>query len=135
MNPEIELEENKQSEYDFTLSPYRVWYGWESLSKIRKRKGMVILFENSTANYERKMRHVNRIKPVHMRYQTVKEAEGVIGTYREFTQYRLFLDDKAFKGDLEKLLETNSEADKYHVSEKEREEIKTKLRRAFTNFY
>lgn len=120
---------------DYTKSKLRVWYGWEKLTKVRKRPALVILFENSTHNYDRKMNHVKRLNPVCMRYQSNAEAEGAETFYREFVQFRLFLEHKAFKGDVEKLLQDNYVADKNHATPEEREEIRTQLRNAFRGFY
>ena len=50
---------------------------------------------------------------------------------RMFTGYDLFLDEKPFNGSLELLLESNSEADKNHVSKNMRERITEALRKAF----
>ncbi len=50
---------------------------------------------------------------------------------RIFTGYDLFLDEKPFNGSLELLLESNSEADKNHVSKNMRERITEALRKAF----
>jgi hypothetical protein len=44
-----------------------------------------------------------------------------------FTSYSLFIDDKRFKGNINAVLEANSEADKNNVSEDERKEISNKL--------
>jgi hypothetical protein len=44
-----------------------------------------------------------------------------------FTSYSLFIDDKRFKGNINAVLEANSEADKNNVSEDERKGISSKL--------
>ena len=47
---------------------------------------------------------------------------------RMFTEFSIRMDSKEIKGNLEKALQINSEADKNNVSEKERDLIREKLR-------
>lgn len=68
------------------------------------------------------------INPVYRRYQTPEELKGAQGATRIYSVYSLFVEDKAFAGDIEKLLQCNFEADKTHVSERERKSIMQALR-------
>lgn len=50
---------------------------------------------------------------------------------RIFTSFDLMFEDKPINGSLQKILQINSDADQYHVSEKEREKISEALKKAF----
>lgn len=98
------------------MSGLKVWYGFEKLSKVKKKRALVVIFENSTARYARKMKYVERIKPIYERNQTAAEAEGAVGSTREFALYRIFIDGKPYNGDIESVLQQNFEADSNNVS-------------------
>lgn len=110
----------------------RVFYGWAKINKIRKKRALSVIFENDTQNEVRTQRFISLMqKTVHVRLQTEEEKQDAIGSSRMFTEYGGFLDGELYKGDLETLLETNFTADKNHVSVKERNEIREKLKAAF----
>lgn len=119
----------------FEKSTLQVWYAWEKLTKLKKKRALVILYENHKNRYERKMKHVNRLKTKIVRYQSIDEAKDGAGCTREFTRYRLMLDAKPFNGDLEALLQCNFDADQNNVPEEEREQIRKDLRAQFQGFY
>lgn len=112
----------------------KVYYGWTKLNKIRKREAISVIFENEAGAGEH-CRYSKTIKKlqetVFVRFQTEGEAEDAKSYNRIFTEYSIFLDDKAINGDPEKALQVNFEADKNHVSEETRLEIKELLRRNY----
>jgi hypothetical protein len=116
----------------------KVWYGYSKLTKKAVRKHeLAIYFENSNDGlYSKKEAWIHRrIHVVHERNQSKQEREDGKHENREFTKYRYFIDEKPYKGDIDKVLLTNSEADKNHVSEKERVLIREKLRAAYFQYY
>ena len=112
----------------------KVYYGWNKLNKIRKREAISVVFENEAGAGEH-CRYSKTLKKlqetVFVRCQTDAEAEDAKSYNRIFTEYSIFLDDKAINGDLEKALQVNFEADKNHVPEETRLEIKELLRRNY----
>ena len=110
----------------------RVFYGWTRINKVRKSEAISVIFENSKQNEDRTMRFINKMQDtVYIRKQTKAEAQDAVGINRMFTEYSIRLDDKKMGGELDKVLETNFEADKNHVSLKERTIIREELRKAY----
>lgn len=113
----------------------KVYYGFSKINKIQKREAIQITFENEqgagsdTSRSGRQLRKLMDI--VTERWQTQQEASDASMHNRVFTTYYVFLDDKKIGGSLKRALLANSEADKNHVSEKERKIIMEKLERAF----
>ena len=113
-------------------SNLRVFYGWTRINKVRKSEAISVIFENSKQNEDRTMRFINKMQDtVYIRKQTKAEAQDAVGINRMFTEYSIRLDDKRMGGELDKVLETNFEADKNHVSLKERTIIREELRKAY----
>lgn len=109
-----------------------VYYGWAKINKIAKREALTVIFLNDTTGprigkdgYDGVTRF---IEVCHMRYQTEAELADAKAANRVYTVYSIFMDDKHINGSLEAALHTNFEADKNHVSEKERRKIRDKLR-------
>lgn len=120
---------------EFQKTTFKVWYGFDKLSKIRKQRALRIKFENSDARYDRKMNHVIRMGKTVERFQSIEEVKSKGPAFKEFTDYVLFIDKKPFFGNIEAVLETNFQADINHCSEKERELIRTELRKIYRDAY
>lgn len=115
----------------------RVWYGFSKLTKkaVRKQE-LAIYYENSPHIAGNKDEWVRkRMTVVHVRTQSSEERKDGIGCSRMFTKYRYFIEDKPFFGDIDKVLYSNSEADKNHVSLEERTVIQEKLRKQYYECY
>ena len=114
-----------------------VYYGFSYLTPKAVRKAeLAIYFENTTHNPVKNEEWVKRrMKIVHTRPQTKEERGDAYMYTRTFTKYSYFIDEKPYFGDIDKVLETNLIADKNHVSEEEREEIKSKLRSEYFKFF
>lgn len=112
------------------MSKLRVWYGWNRINKIRKKRAISVMFENcfSLRNEISLKRFQNT---VYWRYQTDEEATDAPYSNRMFTEYRIFIDEKPYNGDLDKALQENFIADGNHVSHEERTEIMKKLKERF----
>lgn len=114
----------------------KVYYGISKLNKVQKKPEIAILYENGNNNQEKNLRMVERwIKVVHTRAQTQEEMKDAEGKARMFTKYGYFVDEKPWYGNLEKALRQNFDIECNHVSKREREEIREKLRNAFFSFY
>lgn len=114
------------------MSNLRVWYGWAKLNKIRKREAISVIFENGKQSSERTDGFIRKMQnTVYVRYQTDEEAKDAVSKSRMFTEYNIFMDDKAIKNSLDFALWVNSEADANNVSAKERAVIEEKLRTAY----
>ena len=114
------------------MSNLRVWYGWAKLNKIRKREAISVIFENGKQSSERTDGFIRKMQnTVYVRYQTDEEAKDAKNKSRMFTEYSIFLDDKAIRNSLEFALWVNSEADANNVSAKTRAVIEEKLRTAY----
>ena len=115
-------------------SRLKVYYGWAKINKIRKREAISVIFENETGAGEH-CRYSKTLKKsqetVFVRLQSEEETLDAIHQNRVFTEYSIFLDDKAINGDLEKALQANFDADENHVPKKTRLEIKELLRRHY----
>ena len=113
----------------------KVYYGFSKINKIQKREAIQITFENEqgagsdTSRSGRQLRKLMDI--VTERWQTQQEASDASMHNRVFTTYYVFLDDKQIGGSLKRALLANSEADKNHVSEKDRANIKERLECAY----
>ncbi len=113
----------------------KVYYGFSKINKIQKREAIQITFENEqgagsdTSRSGRQLRKIMDI--VTERWQTQQEASDASMHNRVFTTYYVFLDDKKIGGSLKRALLANSEADKNHVSEKDRANIKERLECAY----
>ena len=115
-------------------SQLKVFYGWAKLNKIRKREAISIIFENEAGagEHHRMGKALQKSQEtVFVRNQTEEEAKDAAAHNRVFTEYSIFLDDKAVNGDLEKALDINDEADKNHVSQETRQQIRQALRQHY----
>ena len=119
---------------NFEKSTLKVWYGFDKINKIRKHRALRIKFENSNARYDRKMNHVIRMGKTVERYQTTSEAIQNV-SFKEFTDFVLFIDKKPFFGDIEAVLQENFNADSNNVSEEEREHIRSELKKIYREAY
>jgi len=112
-----------------------VYYGWAKINKIQKREALVVIFLNGEPGprigKDGQDGVTKWMNPVYRRWQTAEEASDADHVNRMYTSYSLFMDDKKFGGSLEAVLEYNSEADKNHVSEPERNKIKELLRTSY----
>ena len=116
------------------LSNLKVYYGWSKVNKIRKKVAISVVFENerNIKFDERAQRTLRRLQDtVYERKQTIAEAEDGKKQNRIFTEYSLFLKDKPFFEDLDKLLDANRQADQYNVPEIELNKIEDALRKGF----
>ena len=117
------------------MSRLKVYYGFSKINKIQKREAIQVTFENEQGAGNEGTRSGKTLRKlmniVTERYQTEQEASDAPSHNRMFTSYFIFLDDKKINGSLKKALQVNSEADKNHVSEKERKEIVDKLKTSF----
>lgn len=110
----------------------RVFYGWVKVGKIRKREAISIIFENDERPEKKQMRAISKFQnTVFVRKQTEKEKLDAEHSNRVFTEYSIFLDDKAIKGSLQKALKVNNDADRNNVSKTVRKQIEDSLRKAF----
>ena len=115
------------------MEKLKVYYGWSKINAVRKKRSLSVMFENDlSCRRERGQRVLSATQDtVFVRYQDEEEMTDAKDQNRIFTGYDLFLDEKPFNGRLELLLESNSEADKNHVSKNMRERITEALRKAF----
>lgn len=114
------------------MSNLRVWYGWAKLNKVRKREAISVIFENGKQSSERTDGFIRKMQnTVYVRYQTDEEAKDAVSKSRMFTEYNIFMDDKAIRNSLDFALWENSEADANNVSANERAVIEAKLRTAY----
>lgn len=114
----------------------RVFYGYAKLGKVIKKPALKIIFENGDNNPDRNLTRVKSwMHVVYTRVQTKEEATDATDSNRMFTVYEHFIDEKPISGDLDFLLDQNFKADSNYVSIKEREEIRRKLREAYTQVY
>lgn len=114
---------------DLTSKPLRVFYGWATIGKIRKKEAISVIFENEKMREEKTLRAINKYQEtVYVRSQTDEEKRDAAYSTRMFTEYSIFLEDKKIKGSLELALKANSEADKNRISEDIRSEISAALR-------
>ena len=113
----------------------RVFYGWTKINKIRKAEAISVIYENTRQNEEKTQAFLKKMQhTVYTREQTeAEEREGQLQN-RMFTEYNIRLDDKKIKGDIEKALQMNFEADKNNVPESIRESIRAELRKHY-KFY
>lgn len=112
-----------------------VYYGWAKLNKIAKREALAVFFLNDKTGprvgrdgYDGVTRF---IEICYTRFQTAKELKDAEFATRIYSVYNIFMDDKKIKGSLEAALQANFEADKNHVSDKERRTIMEKLRAGY----
>lgn len=118
------------------LSNLNVYYGWSILNKIRRKVALSVIFENEQTFSDRKNVTIRRLqKTCYVRKQTVAEAEDGKKQNRILTEYSFFLQQKPFNGDLNKLLDTNYQADINNVPEAILIEIKEALRKGFKSAY
>lgn len=114
----------------------KVYYGYQKLNKIRKKRALCIYFENDNNNPEKNLKTIDReIYLVYTRFQTKDEAKDAKESNRMFYCASMFIDNKTFKGDIDKVLEHNHQADQNHVSIEERDLIKEKLKDYFLTHY
>jgi hypothetical protein len=113
-----------------------VYYGFTKLKPSIKKIEMVCVFENDDHNrvkldeFVAKMMHV-----VHTRYQNEGEKEDAHLTSRTFTKYGYFVDEPPWRGDIERCLRENFNADENNVSLEERELIRQKLRELYYKIF
>jgi hypothetical protein len=106
----------------------KVFYGFSKQNNTIKKRELAIYFENDNNNSEKNLRYINqRLHLVYTRKQTKGEAIDSSQSYRMFTKYGYFLDEKRWNSDIDAVLRDNFIADENNVSEKERLEIKSKL--------
>lgn len=107
----------------------RVFYGWTKLNKVRKAEAISVIFENRKQNEEKVQSFLKRMQDtVYVRNQTEEEERDGLKQNRMYTEYSIRLDSKAVGGDVEKALQSNSDADCNNVTADEREAIRTALR-------
>ena len=114
----------------------RVFYGWVKVGKIRKREAISVIFENDRMPEEKQMRSISKFQnTVFVRNQTDDEKLDAEHSNRIFTEYSVFLDDKAIKGSPQKALKANNVADRNNVSATVRKKIEDALRHAFMSVH
>lgn len=118
-----------------TPSRLKVYYGWSRLNKVQKKEAIAVFFENEAgagSETSRSYKTMERlVDVVAERWQTEEEMRDAAFSNRVFTVYYIFLNDKAVRGSLEQALKINSDADRFHISEKVRKEIASKLRQQY----
>lgn len=101
-----------------------------------KKRELAIFFENANNNPEKNLRYVERNMTVfHTRLQTQDEIDSAPEPFKMFIKYSYYIDSKKWGSDIDKILNDNFHADENNVSEKERNDIKTKLKKAFLETY
>lgn len=112
----------------------KVHYGFARLNKIRKKRALTVMFENSvlTDRGEKFMKKMMNV--VCSRDQSEEEIAEGKKQNRVFTTFESFIDEK-FNGDIEAVLEHNFQADSNHASIEIRNEIREKLRDAYKRVY
>lgn len=113
-----------------------VYYGWTKVNKIRKAEAISVIFENEKQDKKKRDAFLKRMQhTVYVRQQTQKEEEDAAENNRMYTEYSIRLDSKEIKGDVEKALQVNFEADVNNVSMEEREKIRTALRNHYKLYH
>jgi hypothetical protein len=116
--------------------PLRVFYGFAKLNNTVKKAELVVVFENGSNNPERNDTFINKAMiVVYKRFQTEGEVIDASASNRMFTKYGQFIDERPWKGDFEKLLQMNFEADSNNVSLEERNLIREKLREEYYRYF
>lgn len=115
----------------------RVFYGFAKLtSKVVRKAELAVFFENDNHNARRNEEFIRKIlHVVYIRNQTPGEAADAKGSNRMFTKYSYFIDEKPWRGDIDRALRQNFLADENNVSLQEREEIREKLRAEYFKVY
>lgn len=113
----------------------RVFYAFAKITpKIVRKPCIVILYENGWST--RNDFSINkRFKVIHTRFQTEKEIEDGQYINRMYTEFRYFINEAPWNGDIDAILHDNFEADKNNVSEIERQIIRQKLISEVQGFY
>ena len=118
------------------LSKLKVYYGWTKLNKVRKQPALSVIFENEENYSPRKMNSINKFQyTCFTRYQTIEEAADGKLSNRILTEFSFLIFDKNFKGNVEKVLELNYQADINNVPISQLEEIKNSLRLSIKQVY
>lgn len=114
----------------------RVFYGWCKINKVRKAEAISVIFENRPQNEEKVQSFIKKMQDtVYVRCQTENEAADGEKINRMYTEYCIRLDDKNIKGDLEKALQANFDADRNNVPENVLENIRTELRKHYKLYH
>lgn len=118
-------------------NPQLVFYGFAKLTpKIVRKRSVMILFETSNSWSERKERFIRqKMEIIHVRKQTDDEILRFKKELREFVRFEFFVDDRRYKGNLERVLEDNFVFDVKDVSLYESTIIREKLRNSYHSFY
>lgn len=117
-------------------SDLNVYYGWCILNKIRRKPALTVIFENEKNYTGRAQNLIKRSQNTcYVRKQTISEAEDGKHQNRVLTEFSLFINQKPFNGDLEKVLEVNYQKDINNVSEDVLIEIKEALRKGYKKTY
>ena len=113
----------------------KVYYGYSKLTaKAITKRELAVYFENAES-WKNDSWVAKRMHIVYTRTQTDEEAKDGSTSNRNFTKWSLFIDDKAYKGDIDKVLQVNYDADINNVSIEELETIREALKKAFHRFY
>jgi len=113
-----------------------VYYGFTKLKPSITKPELVAVFENERHNGAKNDLYISRLMiTVHSRFQTEGEAIDASVSSRMFTKYSQFIDERPWKGDFEKLLQMNFEADSNNVSLEERNIIREKLREEYYRYF
>lgn len=113
-----------------------VYYGFAKMNNTIKKAELVVVFENERHNPVKNDAFIKKAMiTVHTRLQTLEEEEDGKHQNRMFTKYGQFIDERPWRGDFEKLLKMNFEADSNNVSLEERELIREKLREEYYKYY
>lgn len=124
------------SESNNAPSGLNVYYGWCILNKIRRKPALTVIFENEKNYTGRAQNLIKRSQNTcYVRKQTISEAEDGKGQNRVLTEFSLFINQKPFNGDIEKVLEVNYQKDINNVSEAVLNEIKEALRKGYKRTY
>lgn len=114
-----------------------VYYGFTKLTpKAVRKPELCIYYENARNNPAKNRLFIERrMEVVWVREQSAVEKTDAKKAVRMFTKYGYFIDERPWKGDIDKLLEFNYIADKNQVKKAEREDIRRALREKYFSFY
>lgn len=118
------------------LSTLKVYYGWAKLNKIRRKPALSVIYENERGEVSRREMSIKRTQDTcFVRQQTVGEAADGKKQNRVLTEYSMFLLEKPFKGDIDRLLQVNYQSDINNVPEPILSDIKNALMKQFRSTY
>ena len=111
----------------------RVFYAFNKVNKIAKKRELSVVFENSWS-YKSEEWIKKRMILCATRFQTEAEMEDGKQCNRQFTCFRMFIDDKPFFSDINRVLDFNKQADSKNVDMITLQEIYDKCLEKFKEY-